>query len=148
MKIIYRFLSAIQHPFLLLLRLYWGFSFFQTGWGKFHNMSNVVEFFTSLGIPFPQYNATLVASVETVGGLCLLFGLFARLVSVPLAINMIVALLTAHSKETFNLFQDPNAFLAEEPILFLNAALIIMLFGPGLFSLDALRCWIKNRVAK
>ena len=47
--------SSLQSPFLLLVRLYWGFQMTQTGWGKLHNLAKVAEFFTSLGIPPVSY---------------------------------------------------------------------------------------------
>ena len=45
--------SWAQSPFFLFVRLYWGFQFMQTGWGKLHNLAHVTHFFTSLGIPAP-----------------------------------------------------------------------------------------------
>ena len=38
---------------LLVLRLTWGWQFFQTGLGKLRNIERVITFFTSLGIPAP-----------------------------------------------------------------------------------------------
>src|ERR1700744_705982 len=49
--------TSLQAPFLLAVRLYWGWQFAQTGWGKLHNLARITEFFRSLGIPFPAFNA-------------------------------------------------------------------------------------------
>ena len=38
-------LSSLQSPFLLAVRLYWGWQFAQTGWGKLTNIGKVVNFF-------------------------------------------------------------------------------------------------------
>jgi hypothetical protein len=57
----------------LATRLVIGLAFFQAGTGKFRNFENVIGFFDSLGIPFPAFNAGLVASMETVGGVMLIF---------------------------------------------------------------------------
>ncbi len=56
-----------QSPFLLLIRLYWGWQFAQTGWGKLHNLPQITTFFTSLNLPFPAFTAHFVAGVEFVG---------------------------------------------------------------------------------
>ena len=67
--------SALQSIFLLLVRLYWGWQFAQTGWGKLHRLPQVVEFFGSLGIPAPALNAYFVTGLELVGGVLLAMGL-------------------------------------------------------------------------
>jgi putative oxidoreductase len=51
--------TSLQSLFLLFVRVYWGWQFWQTGWGKLHNLPHVVEFFTRLGIPPPALNAYL-----------------------------------------------------------------------------------------
>jgi len=79
----------------LATRIVIGLAFFQTGTGRFRNFENVIGFFDSLGIPFPAFNAGLVASMETVGGVMLIFGLFNRFVASGLTVTMVVALLTA-----------------------------------------------------
>ena len=56
--------GALQSPFLLLVRLYWGWQFIQTGWGKFNNISGVTAFFRTLGIPFPGLNAQLLQFLQ------------------------------------------------------------------------------------
>ncbi len=45
--------SFLQSPFLLVVRLYWGWQFAQTGWGKLHNLPQITQFFSSLHLPFP-----------------------------------------------------------------------------------------------
>ena len=53
---------SLQSPFLLVVRLYWGFQMMQTGWGKLHNLAKVTDFFTSLGIPLPGLTTPLPSS--------------------------------------------------------------------------------------
>jgi putative oxidoreductase len=119
--------SRPQDILLLLIRIAWGFAFFQAGWGKFGRLKDVGEFFAGLGIPAPEFNAALVASVETVGGLMLVLGLFSRLAAVPLAFNMVVAYLTAHTDEVKKLFtEDWTEFLEADPGPYLLASLIIL----------------------
>src|SRR3984957_4675266 len=84
-------LSLLQSPFLLAIRLYWGWQFAQTGWGKMHNIAKITGFFTSLNIPFPAFNAHFVSALEFFGGLLLILGLGTRLIGFLLAANMLVA---------------------------------------------------------
>ena len=130
------YLNCLQNPFLLIIRLYWGWSFFQIGKGKLMNADSVVPFFAKLGIPFPEFSVYLVGTFETIGGLLLLTGLCARLASIPLVIILLVAYTTAHSSEFFAMFSDPKTFLAQTPFLFLYTTSIILLWGPGKFSVD------------
>ncbi len=130
--------NALQSPFLLAIRLFWGWQFFVTGKGKLTDIPRVIDFFTSIHIPFPLPNAYLAGSAECFGGLLLMGGLGARLASLPLIFTMVVAYLTAHRESVINIFSDPDTFLEQHPFLFLLASLIILFFGPGKFSIDAL----------
>lgn len=133
-----RVASSLQSPFLAAMRVYFGWQLFQTGRGKFEHMQGVVTFFGSLGIPFPSLNAHLVAGVETVGGLLLIAGLAARLMSMPIAISMTVAYLTADMDAVKAIFSNPDAFTKASPFPFWITAILILAFGPGKWSLDAL----------
>jgi putative oxidoreductase len=130
--------SSLQSPFLLFVRLYWGWQLAQSGWGKLHNIDRVTEFFTSLGLPAPGFTAHFIASLEFVGGILLILGLAARLNALILTINMIMAYITADRDALMSIFSDPDKFYAAAPYTFLVASLIILIFGPGLFSLDAI----------
>ena len=123
---------------LLVFRLYWGWQFFQTGLGKLRNPTRVVAFFTDLGIPLPAANAMFVSVLETAGGLLLFVGLFSPVISFLLAADMAVAYLTAERASVLALFSDPARFLGADPFFFLLASLLILAFGPGAISLDAL----------
>ena len=79
----------------LLARLVIGAVFVPTGWGKLHNLPDIVDFFRQLGIPFPELQAPFVSSIELVCGGLVLAGLGTRLASVPLIGTMVVAILTA-----------------------------------------------------
>lgn len=125
--------------FLLIIRLYWGWAFCTDGWGKFHHLDQVTQYFgDDLHIPMPKLNAILASATECGGGLLLLLGLGGRIVPVPLIATMVVAYLTAEKKALHAIFSDPDKFLGADPFLFLFAAVIIFIFGPGKLSLDAL----------
>jgi putative oxidoreductase len=127
-----------QTLFLLFVRLYWGWQFTITGWGKLHHLPKVTTFFASLGIPLPWLNAPFVAGLECAGGLLLILGLGSRPIALLLAFDMLVAYLTADRQALLAIFRDPATFYAAAPYTFLCAALIILLFGPGAIALDRL----------
>jgi putative oxidoreductase len=129
---------ALQSPFLLLIRLYWGWQFIQTGWGKLNNLEKVTNFFTSLGIPFPGVSAHFIAGLELTGGLLLVLGLASRLIALPLTINMLVAYVTADREALLSFLSNPDKFTAAAPFTFLVASLVVLIFGPGELSLDTL----------
>jgi putative oxidoreductase len=128
--------STLQSPFLLFVRVYWGVQLAQNGWGKLHNLAHVTEFFASLNLPAPGLTATFVASVEFVGSILLVIGLFSRFVGLVLAIDMAMAYIMADREALFSIFSDPGKFYVADPYTFLFAALLILIFGPGKFALD------------
>jgi putative oxidoreductase len=132
------FAGWLQSPLLLIIRLYWGWAFFQTGLGKLKDLDKVAGYFASLNIPLPKLNAIAAGSVECVGGLLLLVGLGTRVISVPLIFTMLVAYWTADHEALVGVFKDPDKFLEAAPFLFLFSTLIIFVFGPGKLSLDSL----------
>jgi putative oxidoreductase len=138
--------DKLRSPLLLVLRLMFGWQLFQTGKGKLENIDRFTEFLAHLHIPMPGVNAHFVASLECVGGLLLLLGLFARLISIPLTINFIVAYVTADHDALVGFFKDQDAFTSAAPFLYLLVSLIVLAFGPGLFSLDELirRLWKRR----
>ncbi len=141
--------SNLQSPLLLAVRLYWGWQFAQTGWGKMHNIAKITDFFASLNIPFPSANAHFVAALEFFGGIFLALGLGSRLIGLLLAGNMLVAYWTADHEALVSVFSDPGKFYAADPYTFLFASLMVLLFGAGLFSVDTiLEKLLGDKIAK
>jgi putative oxidoreductase len=130
--------SLLQSPFLLAVRLYWGWQFAQTGWGKLHNLAKITDYFSRLNIPFPAANAHFIAGLEFFGGLLLIVGLGTRLVGLLLAANMMVAYWTADHDALVSIISDPGKFYVADPFTFLFASLLVLIFGAGLLSFDAL----------
>ncbi len=128
---------GIPHSlFLLFVRLYWGWLFFQAGFGKFTHIERTAQFFGSLGLPSPEIMAYFVASVETFGGILLFLGLASRLAGLILAGNMIGAFLVAHREALSHIISKPDDFYMALPFSFLFASLVILFCGGGRFSLD------------
>lgn len=134
----------------LLTRLVIGYAFYQTGQGKLANPERIVQFFTGLGIPFPAANAAFVSRLEFYGGMLLIVGLLTRLVAVGLGSTMVVALMTADRPA----FLEALAGTGETgltdvvPVVYGLFLLWLIVFGPGLLSLDALlRKWVQPQEA-
>jgi putative oxidoreductase len=128
--------SCLQSPLLLAMRLYWGWQFFQIGKGKLTNLDVPTKFFESLHIPHPHLNAIMAGCTECFGGLFLLLGLGSRVLTIPLIITMSVAYLTADADKVKNIFSDPDSFVSAAEFQFMLTAVIVLVFGPGKFSLD------------
>ena len=130
--------NSLQSPLLLLVRLYWGWQFLQTGWGKLHRIAGVTGYFTQLGLPLPHVTAIFIAWLEFLGGILLILGLASRPIALLLTIDMIVAYIVGDRDSLAAFFSDPGKFTAAAPFTFLAASLLILIFGPGRFALDTL----------
>lgn len=131
----------------LLTRLVVGFAFYDSGNGKLSNPENTVNFFTDLGIPFPELNAAFVSRLEYYGGMLLLVGTLTRIVALLLSSTMIVALLTA-DRDTFvgALTRSSEVGLSDVAPFVLGVFLSwLVIRGAGALSVDAL---LKRAVDK
>jgi len=118
---------------ILLVRLSVGLLFFESGRGKlFVKFDELVKYFVELGIPLPYLNALVTASIEFVGGICLILGFATRIFSAPLAFIMLVAILTAQLKTVHTL----GDFLFLPEVLLLAIFVWLVFSGPGKVSID------------
>src|SRR5882672_9362217 len=99
--------SQLQSPFLLLVRLYWGWQLIESGWGKLHNLDRVTQFFGSLNLPMPAQMAVFIACVEFFGGIFLALGLFSRMTSLVLTVNLTMAYVLGDREALLSFFSDP-----------------------------------------
>ncbi len=127
-------LSLLQNPLLLVCRLYWGGLFVAAGFGKLTHLALTAEKFANWHVPAPYPNAIAAGTTELVGGSLLVLGAASRIVTVPLIGTMIVAYVTAHIDEVTDLY----TFVTAPPFLHLFTCVLVMLFGPGVFSIDYL----------
>ena len=138
--------GSLQSPFLLVIRLYWGWLFLESGFGKLSHPDKVIAYFTDLNIPAPALNAYFNASLETLGGILLILGLASRLIAVPLLVNMVMAYVIADREALSSFFSESGKFFAADPFPFLLVSLLILVFGPGKISLDTLVAnWWKKK---
>jgi putative oxidoreductase len=142
-ELLVAFGNLLQSPLLLALRLYFFWQLFLTGKGKLSNIGKVIDFFTSLGIPAPSLNAYFVSALECFGSLLLIIGLASRPLALLIVISMSVAYLTGDFEAVSSIFSDPDKFVKADPFPFLLTALIVLVFGPGFYSIDSLlKRWV------
>ncbi len=118
----------------LLRRATLGLVFAVAGWGKVHNLDSVREYFASLHIPWPGFNATLVGYTELVCGGLLLVGLLSRVAAVPLLISMTVAIFAARMGDVHDIADFAGLLEWAYVVLLLS----VIVAGPGPVSLDHL----------
>lgn len=138
----------------LIMRLMVGGVFLWEGILKFVYANQGVGRFTKLGFPLPELTADFVGSLEIVGGILLLLGLFTRAIAIPFIVEMLVAMLT--TKIALYLGTSPLPLPASPPKIGAWAVLheirseyaqmltcvFLLAVGPGPWSLDA---WLARR---
>lgn len=134
---------------LVLLRIPIAFVFVTEGIQKFLDPEvSGAALFTKIGIPYPEFSAPLVGGVEVLCGFLVLIGLYTRLASFALVIDMIVALAATKAPillgEGFWGFAGPSgktgfwtaAREARLDLMMLFSCLLLLAIGPGRASFD------------
>jgi putative oxidoreductase len=119
---------------LLFIRVALAYGFYEPALTKWNNFDTTTEWFSSLGIPFASLATLLTASIEIMGVILLVLGLFTRLITMPLMIIMFVATITIHLSNGFSVAN--NGF--EIPLYYFLFLSILASHGAGKFSLDFL----------
>ena len=107
-----------------------------------------VAMLQGIGVPASALTAWIVAIVESLGGLALIAGAYVAVAAVPLAVNMLVALLTVHlpmgcsfmnitgMSEAGPTFGMPGY---EVNLLYIAGLVALILGGAGALSIDEMR---------
>jgi putative oxidoreductase len=127
-------LSRGQDAALLFARLVLAYGFYGPAMRKWSDIDAIAVWFGTLGIPLPTLNAYMAATTELSGVVLLTLGFFTRLISLPLIVVMIVAIVTVHLPHGFA--AGDNGF--EIPLYYMLFLAIFASFGAGKFSLDHL----------
>ena len=128
---------------VLLIRILVGWVFLSEGIQKFLFPDSLgIGRFVKIGIPWPQVMASFVGVVEIVCGSLLLIGLVTRLATVPLLIDICVALYS-----TKIVIFAKNGFWgtmheARTDVSMLLGLVFLLLVGAGAWSLDA---WLAGK---
>jgi len=136
-------------PATFLVRFAVGGVFLSSGIVKFSFDNQGPARFAKLGLPAATQLATFVGTTEVVCGALLVLGLFVRLAALPLAIDMVVALVTTKFPLLFGPGPEPVAampktgfwafaYQARLDFTMLMASVFLVAVGAGLWSLDAL----------
>ena len=125
-------LEKFQDLSLLFLRLILAYGFYEPAKMKWSDINSVAEWFGSMGFPLPTLQAYMAASTEALGVLLLTLGLATRLVSIPLIVVMIVAIVTVHLPNGFS--SGDNGF--EIPLYYMLMLFVLVANGAGKFSVD------------
>lgn len=123
---------------LLLLRLaFGGFMLLNHGWGKMMKFmgEGPIKFGDPLGVG-TELSLSLAVFAEVGCAILLILGLFTRWATVPLIITMLVAAFIVHGGDGF---KD-----MESALMFGTAYVVLLLMGPGRYSLDA--AWDRYRI--
>ena len=136
-------LHAWQWLGILIARLAVGLLFFLSGRGKLfvpERREQMRETLVAAHVPFPEFNALFVSTVEVVFGLLLILGAITPLACAMLTGVIIVAIATTairNIKAT-----SPLGWLSEflylPEVLYLVILFWLFLSGPGWFSVDHL----------
>jgi putative oxidoreductase len=121
---------------ITVLRITVGVVFMAHGGQKLFvlGFDNVAAFMGKIGVPAPMLAAIVVTLVELLGGAALVVGAFTRWAAAPLAITMLVAIVTVHLKAGFFL---PTGY--EFALTLFSANVALLLLGSGEASVDGLR---------
>lgn len=114
---------------MLIIRLALGLVFLAHGIQKFTDLAGVEGFFESVGIPAPGAMAVIVALVEALGGLAIIFGVGMRIAAALIAIVMVVAIVTVKFSAGF--FGG-----YELDLVLLLVAIGLILAHPGEFAIQ------------
>jgi putative oxidoreductase len=122
----------------ILIRLLVGGVFFLEGVKKFLFVEQWgAGRFTRIGIPHPQVMAPFVGVLEIVCSFLLLLGLFTRLASVPLIINICVAIASTKIPILKKSGFWPMEAEARTDYSMLLGLLFLLIVGAGAWSIDA-----------
>ena len=132
-----RILGSNAPSAAILIRLLVGWVFVSEGIQKFLFPDVLgVGRFTKIGIPAPQFFAPFVGVVEIVCGTMLILGLLTRLASLPLLIDISVAIATTKIPMLSKAGFWATMHEARTDFCMLLGLLFLLIAGSGPFSID------------
>jgi putative oxidoreductase len=139
MAFLRRTMTTQATPAVILIRLLVGAVFLSEGIQKFLYPDALgVGRFTKIGIPYPEIMAPFVGVCEIVCGSLVLAGLLTRLASIPLIIDMLVAIATTKFPILAKTGVWSMAHEARVDYAMLLGSIFLLVVGAGRWSVDHL----------
>jgi len=130
-------LRTTAPPATILIRLLVGGVFLSEGIQKFLFPDSLgVGRFIKIGIPYPQFIAPFVGVIEIACGTFLIIGLFTRVATIPLLIDISVAIVTTKIPMLYKAGFWSMAHEARTDYCMLLGLIFLLLVGSGPFSID------------
>jgi len=137
-----------QSWYAIPLRLIVGYGFIEHGYAKLaRGLDSFIAILHALGMPVPALFAWATVAVELLGGFAVLIGAFIQIASIPMAVVLLVAIVTVHLPNGFSSIKLESVDAAgahfgqpgyETDLLYLAALLALVLGGSGPLALDRL----------
>jgi putative oxidoreductase len=125
---------------LLIVRLVFGLGIMLHGWQKIQSPGGPMGWMGPQS-PVPGFLQGLSTAAEFSGGLGIILGLLTPLAALGLTCNMLVALCMVHLPKGDPFVGGMGKGSFESAAGYLAVALLLLLAGPGVWSLDAL--WLS-----
>lgn len=139
-------LTASAEWYALPIRLIVGFGFVEHGYAKLsRGADGFIAILHAIGMPFAAFLGWATIGVEIVGGAMILVGAFVPLAALPMAVVLIVAILSVHLPNGFSSIKLLSYDAAgahfgqpgyETDLLYLAGLLALCIGGAGPISLD------------
>lgn len=128
------FISGWGALALLLVRVVIGIAFILHGWPK---IQNPTTWMNAMGQNVPPFLQAIAALVEFGGGIALVLGLLTPLVVLGIVCQMAAALFLVHFPMRHPFVPSAGGPSYELPLVYLVVAILLLVLGPGRWSLDA-----------
>lgn len=139
--------STLQRWAAVPLRLIVGYGFIAHGYAKVMNgPDHFAASLHALGVPAPHVMAWATIGCELLGGLAVIVGAYIPLISLPLSVILLVAVITVHLPYGFSSITLRAVTAAgpqfgppgyETDLLYIAALATLVLGGSGALALDA-----------
>lgn len=125
-----QFLTYYSDWAYLALRLVIGLIFLAHGWPKLKSLKTNANHFEAMGFKTGQFWGTIVALIETIGGVALIIGLYAQVAAVLIVVDMLVA-------SIWKIRRGQGLVGGYElDLILLLVTLLFATIGAGVYSLD------------
>ena len=126
--------ASVESMGKLILRVMLGVLMLFHGYAKLRNgVSGIEGMLQNAGLP--GWVAYGVYIGEVLAPLLLIFGWYARVAGLIIAVNMVVAVALAHAKQLFDLTKT-GGWALELQAFFLLCGVVVALIGPGRYAIN------------